>query len=288
MEQAVVFRNVHAVGKTAGVHCAVGGNIDGAAVPGLAQDRGILQGQFLTIGGKYFTFYLKIKRFRTPAALIISIHGAANWPSFQMNLSRWNSLADEHGFIVVYPAGEGGGPVGKGAVVNRGHRGARLDEAGGFLQYLPAGLVDLDRPGGRCGAKAVHLRLVAVVPQEAETDVGKDDVAALQEPFTAAQDGGGRMEPARAAGPVKAGRVKGVFPKADLARDHLRLEHEEARQPVVASLDHGREDVRAQLGLAHSFPQQGGDNVFHKVMVPAPGLFNQGQFFPVLHGAQAQ
>ena len=45
-----------------------------------------------------------------PAPLVISIHGAANWPSFQMNLSQWNSLADEHGFIVVYPAGEGGGP----------------------------------------------------------------------------------------------------------------------------------------------------------------------------------
>jgi len=45
-----------------------------------------------------------------PAPLIISIHGAANWPSFQMNLSQWNSLADRHGFIVVYPAGEGGGP----------------------------------------------------------------------------------------------------------------------------------------------------------------------------------
>ena len=45
-----------------------------------------------------------------PTPLVISIHGAANWPSFQMNLSRWNRLADEHSFIVVYPAGEGGGP----------------------------------------------------------------------------------------------------------------------------------------------------------------------------------
>lgn len=27
-----------------------------------------------------------------------------------MNLSQWNTLAEEHGFIVVYPAGEGGGP----------------------------------------------------------------------------------------------------------------------------------------------------------------------------------
>ena len=45
-----------------------------------------------------------------PTPVVISIHGAANWPSFQMNLSQWNRLADEHGFIVVYPAGQGGGP----------------------------------------------------------------------------------------------------------------------------------------------------------------------------------
>ena len=45
-----------------------------------------------------------------PTPLVISIHGAANWPSFQANLSQWNRLADEQGFLVVYPAGEGGGP----------------------------------------------------------------------------------------------------------------------------------------------------------------------------------
>ena len=44
-----------------------------------------------------------------PTPLVISMHGAENWPSFQMSVSRWNPLADEHGFIVVYPAGEGGG-----------------------------------------------------------------------------------------------------------------------------------------------------------------------------------
>lgn len=43
-----------------------------------------------------------------PTPLVMSFHGAANWPSFQMNLSQWNTLADEHGFIAVYPAGEGG------------------------------------------------------------------------------------------------------------------------------------------------------------------------------------
>jgi polyhydroxybutyrate depolymerase len=45
-----------------------------------------------------------------PSPLVISMHGAANWPSFQMAISQWNALADEQGFIVVYPAGQGGGP----------------------------------------------------------------------------------------------------------------------------------------------------------------------------------
>src|SRR5438445_12738086 len=35
------------------------------------------------------------------------MHGAAGWPAQQMNVSRWNRLADEQGFIVVYPAGSG-------------------------------------------------------------------------------------------------------------------------------------------------------------------------------------
>jgi polyhydroxybutyrate depolymerase len=43
-----------------------------------------------------------------PTPLVISIHGAVNWPSFQMNLTQWNTLADEQGFIVVYPGGQGG------------------------------------------------------------------------------------------------------------------------------------------------------------------------------------
>jgi polyhydroxybutyrate depolymerase len=42
-----------------------------------------------------------------PTPLVISMHGAAGWPAHQMDTSRWNRLADEHGFIVVYPAGSG-------------------------------------------------------------------------------------------------------------------------------------------------------------------------------------
>src|SRR2546427_9097692 len=42
-----------------------------------------------------------------PTSLVISMHGAGGWPAQQMNLSHWNRLADENGFIVVYPSGTG-------------------------------------------------------------------------------------------------------------------------------------------------------------------------------------
>jgi polyhydroxybutyrate depolymerase len=40
-----------------------------------------------------------------PTPLVISLHPAAVRPETEMEVSRWNELADEHGFIVVYPAG---------------------------------------------------------------------------------------------------------------------------------------------------------------------------------------
>jgi polyhydroxybutyrate depolymerase len=39
-----------------------------------------------------------------PAALVISLHAAALWPAAQMKTSQWNTLADEEGFLVVYPS----------------------------------------------------------------------------------------------------------------------------------------------------------------------------------------
>lgn len=42
-----------------------------------------------------------------PTPLVISIHPAATWGALQMSLSRWNDLADQQGFIVVYPNGSG-------------------------------------------------------------------------------------------------------------------------------------------------------------------------------------
>lgn len=43
----------------------------------------------------------------SPAPLVISMHGAAVWPAHQMHTTGWNRLAEEHGFIVVYPSGTG-------------------------------------------------------------------------------------------------------------------------------------------------------------------------------------
>lgn len=43
----------------------------------------------------------------SPVPLVITIHGYADWPEHQMKMSRWNDLADQNGFIVVYPMGTG-------------------------------------------------------------------------------------------------------------------------------------------------------------------------------------
>ena len=42
-----------------------------------------------------------------PVPLVLSLHGAGTWPSLQQQLSGWNTTADEHGFIVAYPGGQG-------------------------------------------------------------------------------------------------------------------------------------------------------------------------------------
>jgi polyhydroxybutyrate depolymerase len=42
-----------------------------------------------------------------PTPLVINLHGAMSWPSSSMAISGWNQVADEHGFIVVYPEGTG-------------------------------------------------------------------------------------------------------------------------------------------------------------------------------------
>lgn len=46
-----------------------------------------------------------------PAPLVISMHGATLWPTVQRDMTRWNTVADDHGVIVAYPLGLGILPV---------------------------------------------------------------------------------------------------------------------------------------------------------------------------------
>ena len=39
-----------------------------------------------------------------PTPLVISMHGTGLWPARQVAMSSWNTVADEEGFIVVYPS----------------------------------------------------------------------------------------------------------------------------------------------------------------------------------------
>ena len=41
----------------------------------------------------------------TPTPLVIAIHGFAEWPAHEALISHWNKVAEENGFIVVYPSG---------------------------------------------------------------------------------------------------------------------------------------------------------------------------------------
>src|ERR1700732_1430074 len=45
-----------------------------------------------------------------PTPLVINLHTSMSWPSSSMAISQWNQVADEHGFIVAYPAGTGRSP----------------------------------------------------------------------------------------------------------------------------------------------------------------------------------
>ena len=67
----------------------------------------------LVSSGEKRTYILHVPRRydRTrPAPLVISLHAAALWPAVQRDISGWNKVADENGFLVVYPSGIDRGP----------------------------------------------------------------------------------------------------------------------------------------------------------------------------------
>ena len=56
---------------------------------------------------KYLLHVPKSYNPANPISLVISLHGFIETPAHQMKVSHWNDLADEYGFIVVYPMGTG-------------------------------------------------------------------------------------------------------------------------------------------------------------------------------------
>lgn len=75
--------------------------------------------------GKRREFVLYVPRSyhpNRPTPLVISMHGAGLWGAAQRDISQWDGVADEDGFIVVYPNGVSG----RGPRVWRAERGAGL------------------------------------------------------------------------------------------------------------------------------------------------------------------
>jgi polyhydroxybutyrate depolymerase len=56
---------------------------------------------------KYLLYVPKSLHSTESVPLVITIHGYAEWPAHQAQISHWNELADQYGFIVAYPAGTG-------------------------------------------------------------------------------------------------------------------------------------------------------------------------------------
>jgi len=56
---------------------------------------------------RYLLYVPKTYDRSRPTPLIISFHPGATWPLVERDISRWNDLAEQYGFIVVYPAGSG-------------------------------------------------------------------------------------------------------------------------------------------------------------------------------------
>jgi polyhydroxybutyrate depolymerase len=66
-------------------------------------------GKIVSAGEKrlYLLYVPKSYDSSRPTPLVISIHGFSEWPAHQAQMTHWNNLAEEYGFIVVYPSGTG-------------------------------------------------------------------------------------------------------------------------------------------------------------------------------------
>jgi polyhydroxybutyrate depolymerase len=91
-------------------------------------------GSFVSSGEKrdYLLYVPRSYDPSRPAPLVISMHGAGLWGAAQRETSQWNDLADNQGFIVVYPSGIGG----KGVRIWRAEPGPDLMKDVRFISEL--------------------------------------------------------------------------------------------------------------------------------------------------------
>ena len=91
-------------------------------------------GSFVSSGEKreYLLYVPRSYDRSKPTPLVISMHGAGLWGASQRDISRWNTVADKAGFIVVYPSGVGG----KGVRVWRAEPGDDLMKDVRFISDL--------------------------------------------------------------------------------------------------------------------------------------------------------
>ncbi len=107
--------------KTAGAQTALGGRLLGwlrrFLVLGILAVGGLAGAIYSAIchpnkkvltGGKKRAYLLHVPRTyepNRPTPLVICLPGFGEWPAHLMRISRWNQVADESGFLVVYPSG---------------------------------------------------------------------------------------------------------------------------------------------------------------------------------------
>lgn len=77
----------------------------------------------LTVGGHARTYLLHVpKKIASPAPLVLVFHGGSDTPENMERISGFSELADERGFLVVYPAAlEGNWADGRGTAASEQH-----------------------------------------------------------------------------------------------------------------------------------------------------------------------
>src|SRR5258706_7691401 len=108
IEPASMSRRTLVIGA---VLCCLGLPAIAVLVAAAAHELAIPAKQTIVVSGEERYYLVYVPRSydpSKPAPLVISMHGAKNWPASQMEISQWNRVADKHGFLVAYPAGGGG------------------------------------------------------------------------------------------------------------------------------------------------------------------------------------